>query len=165
MKLVDLTGKRFGRLIVIKRDGTKVFPSGQKRPLWLCKCDCGKEVHILARNLITGNTTSCGCLAIEKRTTHNLWGTKVYKCWDNMLSRCYNHNATGYKNWGGRGIKVYSKWINDFSAFYDYVSKLPHFGEKGYSLDRINNDGNYEPNNLRWVTRSEQAHNQQRYYK
>lgn len=76
-----------------------------------------------------------------------------------MRSRCLNPNATGYKNWGGRGIKIYEKWIHDFNAFYEYVSKLPHFGEKGYTLDRINNEGNYEPNNLRWATRYEQTHN------
>lgn len=76
-----------------------------------------------------------------------------------MRSRCTNPNSTGYKNWGGRGIKVCDEWLNSFDAFYDYVSKLPHFGEKGRQLDRINNDGNYEPNNVRWATRSEQMRN------
>lgn len=155
----DITGMIFGRLTVIRREGTYIFPSGQKRPLWLCKCDCGNVITVFARNLISGNTQSCGCLKKEFNTTHDMWGTKVYKCWDNMRSRCLNPNATGYKNWGGRGIKIYEKWIHDFNSFYEYVSKLPHFGENGRTLDRINNDGDYEPDNLRWATRYEQTHN------
>jgi hypothetical protein len=159
MKLIDITGKKFGRLTVIKRNGIHKFPSGQTRPIWLCRCECGKEINVLARNLMTNNTTSCGCVALELKTTHDKWGSKVYKTWDNMKSRCTNPKATGFKYWGGRGIKIYDKWLNSFDAFYDYVSKLPHFGEEGRSLDRINNDGDYEPNNLRWATRSEQNFN------
>lgn len=159
MKLVDITGEKFGRLTVIKRNGVHKFPSGQTRPIWLCRCDCGKEINVLARNLITGNTTSCGCVAIELRTVHDKWGTKVYKVWDNMKSRCTNPKSTGFENWGGRGIKVCDEWVHSFDAFYDYVSKLPHFGESGRSLDRIDNDGNYEPNNVRWATRKEQNTN------
>ena len=159
MKLIDLSGKRFGRLLVIGRNGTHVFPSGQKRPTWRCVCDCGKEVVTYAQNLKTGNTSSCGCLALETRTTHNKWGTKVYKTWDCMVQRCTNPKMTGYIYWGGRGIKVCDEWLNSFDAFYNYVSKLPHYGEEGRSLDRIDNDGNYEPNNVRWATRSEQNAN------
>lgn len=155
----DLTGKKFGRLTVIKRNGTHVFPSGQKRPTWLCKCECGNEITVFARNLKTGNTQSCGCLKRELHTHHDLWGTKVYKVWDNMKSRCLNPHATGYENWGGRGIKIYEPWVSSFDCFYEYVSKLPHFGEYGRSFDRINNDGNYEPGNVRWATRYEQTHN------
>lgn len=155
----DLTGLVFDRLTVIKRCGTKVFPSGQKRPLYLCKCECGNEVTVLSSNLNRGNTKSCGCLAIDCRTSHNQWGDKIYKCWDNMRSRCYNPNATGYKNWGGRGIRVCDEWRNNYEAFYNYVSELPHFMEDGYTLDRINVNGNYEPDNVRWATRYEQTHN------
>lgn len=165
MKLIDLTGKQFGRLTVIKRIKSKVFPSGQKQSQYLCKCECGKLTVVISRNLKSGNTTSCGCVALEYRTKHKAWNTKVYKCWDNMKSRCLNPKATGYAHWGGRGITVYSAWVHDFKAFYDYVSQLEHFGERGYSLDRINNNGNYEPNNLRWATKREQARNQSRYYK
>lgn len=159
MKFDDLSGQRFGRLTVIRREGSITYPSGQKQTCFLCRCDCGKETLVTRRNLTSGNTKSCGCLAIEFRTHHDLWGSKVYKCWDNMKSRCLNPNATGYENWGGRGIIIYEPWVKSFDAFYEYVSKLDHFGERGYSLDRIDNDGNYEPGNLRWATKKEQANN------
>lgn len=159
MKLNDLTGEKFGRLTVIGRGENHVFPSGQKQTQWLCKCDCGNSVTVIARNLLSGNTMSCGCLKREMRTKHDKWGTKIYKCWDNMKSRCLNPHATGYENWGGRGISIYEPWIHSFDSFYDYVSKLPGFGKDGLQLDRINNDGNYEPGNLRWATRREQTLN------
>ena len=159
MQIESLINKKFGRLTVIQHGGFHKFPSGQKQTQYICKCDCGNTVVILRRNLITGNTKSCGCLSIDHKTHHSKWGSSIYKCWDNMRSRCTNPNSTGYKNWGGRGIKVCDEWLNSFDAFYDYVSKLPHFGEKGRQLDRINNDGNYEPNNVRWATRSEQMRN------
>lgn len=159
MKINDLTGKIFGYLTVIERGKDRTFPSGQTQTTWRCRCKCGKELEVIARNLTTGNTKSCGCYAKEFRTHHDKWGTKIYKCWDNMKSRCLNPHATGFENWGGRGITIYKEWITSFDAFYNYVSKLPHFGENGYSLDRINNNGNYEPGNLRWATKREQTLN------
>lgn len=161
-RIIDLTGRRFGLLTVISRnESDKVFPSGQHSPLWKCKCDCGKETIVLGRNLITGNTQSCGCFALASRTKHKLWGSKVYKTWDNMLSRCYNRNIKQYERWWGRGIVVCEEWRTSFDSFYAYVSKLPHFGENGRSFDRINNNGNYEPGNVRWATRYEQTHNRE----
>ena len=157
--MIDITGETFGRLTVLGRGEDHLFPSGQKRPTWRCRCECGNEVVVFARNLFTGNTTSCGCFAIECRTTHDKWGTKAYRTWDHMIQRCTNPKSTGYVYWGGRGIKVCDEWLNSFDAFYSYVSKLPHFGEEGRSLDRIDNDGNYEPNNVRWATKSEQNAN------
>lgn len=159
MRLVDITGKRFGRLIVLRRGDTHVFPSGQTCPTWVCICDCGNEVTVLARNLITGNTTSCGCRKRELQTKHGQWGSKAYRTWDRVRQRCYNPKSNGYKYWGGRGIKMYAAWINDPLAFCEYISKLPHFGESGRTLDRIDNDGDYVPNNLRWATKSEQNAN------
>ena len=159
MQHKDLSGQKFNQLTVIMRVEDHIFPSGQKQTQYLCKCDCGNKVKVISRNLITGNTKSCGCYAIEIRTHHDKWGSKIYKCWDNMKSRCLNPKATGYKNWGGRGITVCEEWVKSFDNFYNYVSKLPHFGEDGRQLDRINNDGDYKPGNVRWATRSEQTLN------
>lgn len=158
-KLLDLTSQRFGRLTVLSRAAPHITPSGQAITMWECRCECGKKAIVSRRNLITGNTRSCGCLALESRTKHNKWGTKVYSSWSHMIARCTNPNVTNYQYWGGRGITVCDEWRKSFDAFYEYVSKLPHFGEEGRSLDRINNDGNYEPGNVRWATRYEQTHN------
>lgn len=154
-KLIDLTGERFGRLTVIKQTENDK-PYGTK---WLCKCDCGNEVIVFSNNLRRGNTRSCGCLKLENQTTHDLWGTPIYRAWDNMRNRCYNKHYPGFKNWGGRGIIVCDEWKENFQLFYEYVSKLEHYGEPGRSLDRIDNDGNYEPGNVRWATRKEQTMN------
>lgn len=90
---------------------------------------------------------------------HGMAGTKEYRRWKNIKTRCLCKSDPHYSRWGGRGISLYEPWQNDFMAFYDYVSKLEHFGEEGYSLDRIDNDGNYEPGNLRWATLTTQSRN------
>lgn len=90
-----------------------------------------------------------------------LYCKKLYYTWQGIKKRCFKINHTSYKHYGGRGITMYSEWVDDFSAFYNYVSKLDHFGEKGYTLDRIDNNGNYEPNNLRWETPKKQMRNRQ----
>lgn len=97
------------------------------------------------------------------RRTHGMSGTKIYCRWFDIKRRCNDERCAGYEDYGGRGIKVCDEWKNDFSAFYDYVSKLPHFGEEGRSIDRINNDGNYEPGNVRWATTTEQLRNRRPY--
>lgn len=153
--LHDLTGQRFGRLTVIERVENNKF--GQTR--WKCHCDCGTDKVIDAQSLISGKTQSCGCLNLENHTTHQMAYTLIYRTWGSMKARCLNPNAPNYKNYGGRGIKICDEWQNDFQAFYDYVSQLEHYGEKGYTLDRINVNGNYEPNNLRWATAKEQRRN------
>ena len=155
MRKIDLSKRRYGKLTVLQ-EAPNDKPYGSK---WLCLCDCGNEITAFSNNLRRGNTQSCGCLATELKTRHGLWGSKVYKAWDNMRSRCRNPNATGYENWGGRGIKIFEEWVDDFDKFFEYVSLLPNFGNDGYTLDRINNDGNYEPGNLRWATLSEQNKN------
>ena len=91
--------------------------------------------------------------------THGMSKTSLYNAWRGMRSRCSLQTCRSYKDYGNRGIQVCEEWKNDFQAFYDYVSQLPHFGEKGYSLDRINNEGNYEPGNVKWSTSKEQANN------
>lgn len=163
MKAVDLAGQKFGRLTVVERVGSKNGHSA-----WLCKCDCGNEKVITANNL-KDNTISCGCyhkeIAKISNTIHGKTNTSLSYVWSAMKQRCFNSKNKAYKNYGGRGITVCDEWKNDFQTFYDYVSQLPHFGEEGYSLDRINNDGNYEPGNVKWSTKKEQNNNRRRYSK
>ena len=159
MKLIDLIGQRFGRLTVLQRAESK-----GGRTYWKCRCDCGNETIVLADNLRRGLQKSCGCLYAEKiakgiHQTHGMRHTRNYRIWAKLKERCLNPNAINYERYGGRGVSLFPEWIDNFKAFYDYVSKLPHFGEEGYSLDRIDNNGNYEPNNLRWADRKTQGRN------
>lgn len=149
-KFIDLTGKKFGRLTVLER-----LPNETNNAKWRCKCECGNFVEVLALNIRSGNTKSCGCLSATHRMTH----TSTYKEWENMKSRCYIKSSSRYERYGARGITVCDRWRDSFEAFYEDVSMLPHFGEKGYSLDRINTNGNYEPSNVRWADRITQANN------
>lgn len=161
-KFIDLTGQKFGRLTVIKR----VENDKHQKTRFLCRCDCGNEKVINGSSLKRGLSKSCGCLNNEllvKRAIHDgnyrhgLRKNKLYPIWNMMIQRCINPNNSRYKTYGGRGIQVCEEWQHSFKAFYDYVSKLPHFNETGYSLDRINNDGNYEPSNIKWSNKVEQA--------
>ena len=154
-QLIDLTGMKFGRLTVIERAEN----SKNRGARWLCQCDCGKKVIVRSSDLRNGQTVSCGCWNRERSTKHGMAHTKIYEVWKTIKARCFNPNNHKYPNYGGRGITMFAKWISDFQSFYDYVSTLPHFGEEGYSLDRINNNGNYEPDNLRWADRKTQARN------
>lgn len=166
MKCIDLTGQKFGRLTVIERAGNTKHGAAK----WRCVCECGKETIVIGEELRKGNTRSCGCLAkkstsdrmkcsVPKNRTHGKAGTPVYKEWSQMKRRCSNPEDKSYTNYGGRGIIVCDRWRDSFEAFYEDVSKLPHFGEKGYSLNRVDNDGNYEPNNVEWATNKKQANN------
>lgn len=148
----DLTGMKFGRLTVIER-------AENKNACWRCKCDCGNEVVVNGDNLRSQHTLSCGCLQKERTTTHDLTHTKIYSTWDGIKQRCLNPNHQAYKHYGGRGITICAEWRDDFQSFYEYVSKLEHFNEDGYSLDRINNNGNYEPGNIRWADLKTQHRN------
>lgn len=153
-KLKDLTGQKFGRLTVIERAENK-----GSQTYWRCKCECGKEVIVNAYCLTHNHTKSCGCFRNDFAATHKMYQTKIYKTWENINSRCNNPNFPEYRNYGERGIEICGEWVDNFQAFYDYVSKLEHFGEKGYSLDRIDNNGNYEPDNVRWADVKTQARN------
>lgn len=158
-KLIDLIGHRFTRLVAIKRMGYN--KSGYI--CWLCKCDCGNYKVISGDHLRSGNTKSCGCLHQEqcringKRScVHGMSQTPEYNAYLNMISRCYNSNNQAYKNYGGRGIKVCTRWLNSLEAFLKDMGKRPG---PGYSIERVNNNGNYELSNCKWATQEEQANN------
>lgn len=163
---IDLTGMKFGRLVVLGLAYKKPRKRGGYAYYWRCRCECGKEKIVCGECLRGGNTKSCGCLREDfpNRTTHGLVGTTPYNIWLNIKQRCLNPNNKDYKDYGARGITIYEPWINDFLAFYEYVSTLEHFNEPGYTLDRKDNNGNYEPGNLRWATPAEQGRNKRNNY-
>jgi hypothetical protein len=158
-KLIDLTGQKFGRLTVIKRAENK---RGQTR--WETLCECGKVCFQTSNALSSGHSKSCGCAKIEaltkRLTTHGQsvigYRSKEYGIWSGIKTRCYNTTRRDYKYYGGRGIIMCEEWRNSFIAFYAYVGKCP---DNMHSIDRINNDGNYEPGNVRWATKNIQFHN------
>ncbi len=158
----DITDQRFGRLIAIRRVEKPKHITKGRDSFWLCQCDCGNIHVIRARSLKHGETRSCGCLNTQVRqsginqTTHGMSRTKEYHAWNRMLARCYNPKTDTFKYYGGRGIKVCKQWRNSFAEFFKYTGKAP---TSKYSLDRIDNNGDYEPGNVKWSTASEQQRN------
>lgn len=155
----DLTGLRFERLSVL----SEAQRGADGHMHWSCACDCGNQKVISGHALKRGATVSCGCLGKERRaeahkkvvTKHGLSKTKQYVAWQLMIDRCHNPNSHAYSYYGARGIKVCPEWRGDYGAFYAHVGERPD----SMSLDRINNNGNYEPGNVRWADRCTQARN------
>jgi len=158
-KLIDLTGLSFGKLIVLRQEDS--MGVGRKtRSRWLCLCQCGEKSTVNGSNLRFGITKSCGCLVVESVSKssfkHGHSKSPTYIAWQSMKWRCSNRKATDYKDYGGRGIKVCDRWKNSFESFLEDMGEKP---SKRFSIDRIDNNGDYKPFNCKWSTQIDQQNN------
>lgn len=165
--LEELKKHKYGRMTIIDDAEPKMTENSVIRYV-MCKCDCGAEKKIRLNGLRTGQTKSCGCLQKEKarktgktlkeyRTTHGLTNHNLFSKWHSIKTRCLNSNSRCFPNYGGRGIKICAEWESDFGNFYNWAINNGY--REGLTIDRIDNDGNYEPSNCRWVTMKENERN------
>lgn len=161
MKMENYINKKYNKLTILSISKNN---SDIKMIKVLCKCDCGNEKIVYLNNVIRGLTKSCGCIRKKNgykqgtnNKTHGQSKTKLYKLYKNVINRCYKKNHERYKYYGGKGIKVCDTWLNDFESFYNWAYANGY--KQGLSIDRIDNNGNYEPNNCRWVDMSIQSTN------
>lgn len=156
-KALNLIGEKYGKLTVLEKAGK------DKRGcwLWLCKCECGNETIVNGAKLKNGHTKSCGCGSAGNHISHGKTGTRIYRIWQAMKSRCSNTDIPAYKDYGGRGISVCKEWESDFVCFYNWA--ISNGYDDNLSIDRIDVNGNYEPSNCRWTTKKEQAINTRKF--
>jgi hypothetical protein len=158
MRAIDIAGQRYGMLVVLERAGN----NGSGKSIWTCRCDCGRISTPTSNNLRSGAARSCGCqvveAVIERNQKHGLSGTGAYSSWKAMKKRCLNPDDSNYADYGGRGITVCVRWIESFDNFFHDMGPRP----PGRSVERINVNGNYEPDNCYWATAKQQRANQRR---
>jgi hypothetical protein len=156
-QFVDITGKKFNRLLVLRASGRDKY--GQA--IWDCRCDCGNEITATGYQIRNGRIMSCGCylheITVERDTKHGKSGIRIYRIWSGMKTRCTNKNRKEYKHYGGRGITVCAEWKDNFLSFYEWA--MSHGYRDDLTIDRKDNDGNYEPGNCRWIKKPLQVLN------